>query len=61
MGVKLRRDTASKDLWAVLAELPAQALVTKTNLIYAVIDMVGAPFSQADIGVNLFSFLFPLY
>jgi hypothetical protein len=50
VAVKLRRDGAARDLWAALQELPAQALLSKTNLLHSVLDLVGAPVSQADVG-----------
>ena len=50
MAVKLGRGGASRELWAVLSDLPAPALLQKTNLLRAVLDLVGAPFSQQDVG-----------
>lgn len=50
-----RRECAARGLWAVLAELPAPALLGQTNLLRSVIDLVGAPISQADIGKQHFS------
>lgn len=50
MRVKLQHECAARELWAVLADLPSQALLLKTNLLHSVLDLVGAPYSQADIG-----------
>lgn len=50
VAVKLKRDSAARDLWAVLSELPAPALLLKTNLLRFVLDLVGAPHSQAEAG-----------
>jgi hypothetical protein len=55
VAVKLNRPSAARELWAVLSELPAQALLQKTNLLHAVLDLVGAPHSQVEIGELLFS------
>jgi hypothetical protein len=49
-AVMTRRECGARGLWAVLAELPAPALLGQTNLLRAVIDLVGAPVSQTDIG-----------
>jgi len=48
--VKLQNERAARDLWDVLEDFPPQALVLKTNLLHSVLDLVGAPFSQADVG-----------
>jgi hypothetical protein len=47
--VKLRHESAGRELWDVLANFPPQALLLKTNLLHTVLDVVGAPFSQADV------------
>lgn len=48
--VKLQHECAARDLWAVLADLPAPAILLKTNLLHSVIDLIGAPFSRTDAG-----------
>ena len=48
--VKLQHERAAWDLWDVLEDFPPQALLLKTNLLHSVLDLVGAPFSQADVG-----------
>jgi hypothetical protein len=48
--IKLQHECAARELWDVLSDFPVQAIVLKTNLLHAVIDLVGAPFTVADIG-----------
>lgn len=48
--MKLQHERAARDLWDVLEDFPPQALLQKTNLLHAVLDLVGAPFCQADVG-----------
>lgn len=48
--VKLQHESASRDIWDVLSNFPVQAIMKKTNLLHAIIDIVGGPFSKRDIG-----------
>ena len=48
--VKLQNERAARDLWDVLEDFPPQAVLLNTHLLHCVLDLVGAPFSQADVG-----------
>ncbi len=48
--VKLQNDRAARHLWDVLEDFPPQAVLLNTHLLHGVLDLVGAPFSQADVG-----------
>ena len=48
--VKLQNERAARDLWDVLEDFPPLAVLLNTHLLHCVLDLVGAPFSQADVG-----------
>ena len=48
--MKLQNERAARDLWDVLEDFPPQAVLLNTHLLHCVLDLVGAPFSQADVG-----------
>eukprot|EP01032_Pedospumella_encystans_P014125 gene14125-16246_t len=50
--VKLQNDCAARDLWDVLEDFPSQAVLLNTHLLHCVLDLVGAPFSQADVDAD---------
>ena len=59
--VKLQHESASRDIWDLLANFPVQAILQKTNLLHSVLDIVGVPFSKRDIGIHLiYTFIYGL-
>lgn len=48
--IKLRHETASTEVWSYLVDFPVEAIVQKTNILHAMLDVVGGPSSQRDIG-----------
>jgi hypothetical protein len=48
--IKLRHETSSAEIWSYLVNFPVEAIVQKTNILHAMLDVVGGPSSHRDIG-----------
>lgn len=48
--IKLRHETTSTEIWSYLVNFPVEAIVQKTNILHAMLDVVGGPCSHTDIG-----------
>lgn len=48
--IKLRHETTSSELWNYLVDFPVEAIVQKTSILHAMLDVVGGPSSHRDIG-----------